>query len=334
MIPEQIEKIKDFLPCSPLLELNDPWLKPFNISVSIKRDDLIDSRISGNKFRKLKHALIRFHDNEFEGIVSFGGPWSNHLHALSAVAEKYKIPFVAIVRGEKPAIPSHTLNDILKSGTRVVYVTREQYRQFRTLAEEGRLHKHEFFQRWSDYMLIPEGGCSVDSLLGVAEIITEITDEIAVKQLPSFDAIYSACGTAATLAGLSLGLSNSPTTQLIGIAALRAGKSLQQNVRRLLSDYGQPASDNWLINDDYHFGGFAKINIELTDFMKQIFERTGLITEPVYTAKTLFAVYQHIAQGKFPSGSRIMMLHTGGLQGLRGFHGKGIDNLISTAGYA
>lgn len=329
MIPEQIEKIKDYIPSSPLIELNDPWLKPFNISVSIKRDDLIDSRISGNKFRKLKHALIRYHVNEYEGIVSFGGPWSNHLHALSAVAEKYKIPFVAIVRGEEPITPSHTLHDILKSGTRIVYVTREQYRQFRTLAEEGQLHQHEFFKKWSDYMLIPEGGCSTDSLLGVAEI----TEEIAAEQQHSFDTIYTACGTAATLAGLSLGLVNFPDTQLTGIAALRAGKSLPQNVRRLLSDHGQSASDNWLINDDYHFGGFAKFNSELTNFMNQIFERTGLITDPIYTAKTLYALYQHIAQGKFSSGRRIMMLHTGGLQGLRGFRGKGIDNLISAAGY-
>jgi len=329
MIPEQIEKIRDFLPNSPLIELNDPWLKQFNISVSIKRDDLIDSRISGNKFRKLKHALVRFHNDGYKGIVSFGGPWSNHLHALSAIAEKYKIPLVAIVRGEEPTTPSHTLNDILKSGTRVVYVMREQYRQFRALAEEGRLHQHEFIKQWPDYMLIPEGGCSIDSLLGVAEIAEEITAETQL----GFNAIYSACGTAATLAGLSLGLANSPNTQLTGIAALRAGKSLQLNVRRLLADYGQPASDNWLINSNYHFGGFAKFNSELTDFMNQIFERTGLITEPIYTAKTLFALYQHIEQGKIPSGSRIMMLHTGGLQGLRGFRGKGIDNLIAAAGF-
>ena len=325
MIPEQLADIKNFSPNSPLIKLDDAWLEQYKVEVFIKRDDLIDSKISGNKFRKLKYALSRYHQSNYSGIISFGGAWSNHLHALAAVAEKFTIPTVAIVRGQKPEQPSSTLNDILQSGITIQYVTRSEYRDFRALSEQGKLQQHPLFNQWPNYMLIPEGGCSIDALKGVAEITTEDTDK--------FDAIYLACGTGATLAGLSLGLANKPDTQLIGIAALRAGTSLQQNVQRLLTAHGQAYSENWSIDDHFHFGGFAKINPELVTFINDLYDRCGLITEPIYTGKTLFALYQHIQQGRFPENTKIMMLHTGGLQGLRGFQGKGVEQLINAAGF-
>ncbi|RLA05342.1 MAG: 1-aminocyclopropane-1-carboxylate deaminase/D-cysteine desulfhydrase [Gammaproteobacteria bacterium] len=316
MTPEQLKDFSNYFPNTPLSKLDDPWLQQFNVSVVIKRDDLIDSRISGNKFRKLKHALIRYQAGDYSGIVSFGGPWSNHLHATSAVTEKLAIPLVAIVRGEQPKSPSDTLNDIVESGANVQYVSRVLYREMRHFAEQGKLEQHPFIEPWSDYMIIPEGGCSEDALAGVAEIISE-DDE-------SFDAIYLACGTGATLAGVSVGLGDNPSTKLVGIAALKGGNSLQENVQRLLQGQAQPYTNNWMIDKNFHFGGFAKTSPELIDFMNQLYKRTGLVTEPVYTGKTLFALYQHIEQGQFQPASKIMMIHTGGLQGLRGFKDKGL----------
>ena len=329
MIPDELSELKKFSPDSPFTKLNDHWLEHYQVEVYVKRDDLIDRNISGNKFRKLKYALIRYHENSYSGIISFGGPWSNHLHALASVAQKYNIPTIAIIRGQKPDTPSSTLDDIQQSGVSIHYVSRNEYREFRQLSEQDKLEQHSIFKQWPNYMVIPEGGCSKDALRGVADIITEVTNEYHDK----FDAVYLACGTGATLAGLSVGLADKPDTQLIGIAALRAGQSLQQNVQRLLKVHGQLASDNWLIDDNFHFGGFAKIKAELIDFMNLLYQRSGLITEPVYTGKCLYALYQHIQQGRYPAKSKIMMLHTGGLQGLRGFHGKGVDQLINAAGF-
>jgi len=320
MLPEKLDDLIYQHPDTPLMVLDDPWLDPYNVRIFIKRDDLIDSRVSGNKLRKLKYALRRYQKSGYSGIISFGGSWSNHLHATSCVAEKYSIPMIAIVRGEVPPTPSATLIDIQLSGTSIHHVSRSDYREFRALAEQERLSESDFIQQWPDYMVIPEGGCSSDAITGVADIITE--DEI------DFEAIYLACGTGATLAGLAVGLANQPDTRLTGIAALKAGDSLMQNVQRLLDHHQFGYSNNWRINDQFHFGGFAKTTPELIEFMCHLYERTGLISEPVYTGKTLFALYQHIQQGHFAAGSKVMLLHTGGLQGLRGYQNKGLEQLI------
>lgn len=320
MLPDNIQAISTFLPNSPLLQLDDPWLKKFDINLFIKRDDLIDERVSGNKFRKLKYALSHYSESNYKGIVSFGGPWSNHLHALSQLTNLYNIPFVAIIRGEKPANLSDTLKDIIQSGADIHYVSRSNYSEFRAHTDQGILPLHPYMQQWSEHMLIPEGGATKDALAGVAEILSE--------EKRQFDAIYVPCGTATTLAGLSLGLAEHSQTKLVGIAALKAGNSLVDNVRRLISEEGINRKHNWEIYQDFHFGGFAKINDELVTFMNELYERTTLITEPIYTGKTLFALYRHIEQGLYNKGSQIMMIHTGGLQGLRGYRGRGLDELI------
>ncbi|PCJ45786.1 MAG: hypothetical protein COA74_15045 [Gammaproteobacteria bacterium] len=323
MIPETLEKIADFKPNTPLLKLDDSWLEPYDISLYIKRDDLIDNIISGNKFRKLKYSLSQYESSNYAGIVSFGGPWSNHLHALASLAKLYKIPLVTIIRGEKPPVLSDMLSDIIEAGAEVHYVSRVDYKDCRDALERGNLKQHSLIKQWKNYLVIPEGGATNNALAGVAEILTE-NDQV-------FDAIYLACGTATTLAGLSIGLPNNSVTKIIGIAALKAGNSLEHSVQRLLKENGVLTSEqkNWVIDHQFHFGGFAKVKPELLEFMKGLFERTQLITEPVYTGKTLYALYHHIEEGYFTPGSQIMMLHSGGLQGLRGYKDMGINEMIN-----
>jgi len=137
-----------------------------------------------------------------------------------------------LVRGHRPTKPGHTLIDIEQSGTEVHYVSRTDYRELRAYREEDKLAEHPLLKRWENHMIIPEGGSFTDALLGVADIISEDNEK--------FDAIYTACGTGATLAGLSLGLAAYPETQLTGIAALKAGSSLQENAQNLLTSYGKP----------------------------------------------------------------------------------------------
>ena len=315
MLPNNLKDLINYLPNTPLEELNDPWLKQYQVRISVKRDDLIDSRLSGNKLRKLKFAIAKYDKSIHQGILTFGGPWSNHLHAASYLADKYSLPFVAIVRGEEPRVKSDTLEDIIASGAIVHYVSRVEYREMRDLINKKNYFQHPLLEPFSDHMIIPEGGNSIDALKGVTEILSEVTD--------NFDAIYLAVGTGATLAGLAMGLADNTMTKLVGVAALKAGDSLEKNVERLLP--GRLKFNNWCIEKEFHFGGFARINQQLIDFINQIHQQTGLVTEPVYTAKALFALYQHIKMGRYPPGSHIMFIHTGGLQGLRGFKGKGID---------
>ena len=316
MLPNKLKDLNNYLPNTPLESLDDPWLEKYHVKISVKRDDLIHSRLSGNKLRKLKFVVAKYNQSFHKGLLTFGGPWSNHLHATSYLAEKYSIPFVAIVRGEKPKELSDTLTDIISSGANIHYVSRKDYRLMRELINRGEYLQHPLLASLDNYLMIPEGGNTVEALEGVAEIINETVDV--------FDAIYLGVGTGATLAGLAMGLSDNEKTKLVGVAALKADDSLENNVKKLLS-YSLRYSNNWHIDKQFHFGGFAKINQQLVDFINQIYHQTGLITEPIYTAKALFSLYQHIKEGRYSPGSHIMFLHTGGLQGLRGFKGKGID---------
>ena len=326
MLPSQLKELVSYCPNSPLIKLNDPWLDVHKVEVFIKRDDLIHSNISGNKFRKLKNTLLRY-EQHHNGILSFGGAWSNHLHALSYLTHTMDIPNVAIIRGHPPKQPSDTIKDLMRLGTTIHYVSNEEFRNIRILSDNDQLQTHGLLKQYADYFIIAEGGRSEDALTGVAEIISE-------QDYSACTALYLACGTGTTLAGLCQGLAEQSSTKVVGIAALKAGDSLMNNVAQLLKHSHTPFSKNWIIEDQYHFGGFAKTSHELFEFMLDIYHRTGLITEPVYTAKALYALYQHISERRYRSGSKIVMLHTGGLQGLRGFKGKGIDELIAVASEA
>ncbi len=324
MYTNHLDQLINFQPNSPLQKLDDPWLEQFNVSVSIKRDDLIDPIVSGNKFRKLKYILSQYDGKKYAGIVSFGGAWSNHLHALAHLTQHYKIPMTALVRGEKPKVLSDSLLDIDKTGAKIEFVNRIDYRDIRALSLSEELCRHPRLADYQDFFIIPEGGYSGDALAGVADIAIEICGENK-----TFDALYLASGTATTLAGLCIGFAEEPNIELVGVAAIKAAGSLTDNVQQLLRQQTKRYTTNYCVNDDFHCGGFAKTNNDLTQFMLGIYRRTGLLTEPVYTGKALLALYHNIENGIIKEGSNVLFLHTGGLQGLRGYRDKCIDELIA-----
>lgn len=301
MHPELIKLEKTFTP-SILTKINDPLLVQYQIELWMKRDDLLHPVISGNKWRKLKYILEHALSLDVETIISMGGAYSNHLHALAYVGKVLGLKTVGLVRGERPEALTPTLLDMKNWGMELKFVSRSDYRLLRQYKGWHDLPGLKFGQYW-----LPEGGAQALALKGVAELVADIGI--------SYDTFCVPCGTGTTLAGI---IDAAPERgAVLGFAALKNAGFLTKEVDAMLSQ----SRNNWQINFDYHFGGFAKINAELSVFIEDFELKTTIPLEPVYTGKMMYAVYDLIKKHYFKPGQRIIALHTGGLQGKRGFNG-------------
>ncbi|MEO9945979.1 pyridoxal-phosphate dependent enzyme [Paraglaciecola sp.] len=273
------------------------------IQLSIKRDDQIHSIISGNKWRKLHHTLEQAVKQNTKHIVSFGGGFSNHLHALGYCCHQLNIQFTAIVRGDYSKNLSPMLQDLLDWKTDVQYVDRVTYKKRTNIEYIQQLQK-----QYPRALLIPEGGSQQQALQGVANIITELPQ--------TYDYIIAPVASGGTLAGLIKGVSTySPTTQVLGIGVLKGQGYLEELVASLLPN--RQACNNWHINHDFHFGGYAKSTTELHEFCSDFLKQTHIPIEPVYSGKLIFALKRLIFEEFFPANAKVLILHTGGLQGAR-----------------
>jgi 1-aminocyclopropane-1-carboxylate deaminase len=290
-------------PPSILTKIHDAFLARKGVELWLKRDDLLHPVVSGNKWRKLKYTLDHALSLGIGTLVSMGGNHSNHLHALAYVGAALGLGTVGYVRGECPEPLSPTLADLQHFGMELAFVTRTDYRHLREYQSWDSLPCLKSGQYW-----IPEGGAGKLALHGVAEMVREI--DIA------YDVICVACGTGATMAGIIKAVPGE--TKVLGIAALKNGGFLNGEIEKLL---GQPYG-NWQLCLDYHFGGFAKVQPELLAFMHDFEAKTGILIEPLYTGKMLYALYDLIGKGYFERGQRLVAVHTGGLQGRRGLAGN------------
>ena len=285
---------------SALTQVNDPWLAQRRIELWLKRDDLIHPIISGNKWRKLKYILQHVLSVNADTLISMGGAYSNHLHALAFAGQQLGINTIGLVRGEAPSVLNPTLQDVLSWGMTLNYVTRVNYRELRHYKHWQALPGLSAGQYW-----LPEGGAVELALQGVAELVTEMNQPDAILCVP--------CGTGTTLAGI---IANSaPTMTILGFAALKGAGFLNPDVHALLpldKHFGK-----WSINLDYHCGGFGKVTQELLQFMQRFEYTTGIALDHVYTGKMLLGIYDLITQGYFKAGQKIIAVHTGGLQGAR-----------------
>jgi 1-aminocyclopropane-1-carboxylate deaminase/D-cysteine desulfhydrase-like pyridoxal-dependent ACC family enzyme len=289
---------------SPLEKLEEALFSEKQITVYLKRDDLIHQHIQGNKWRKLKYNLYQARLNKLNTLLTFGGPYSNHIYAVAAAAKLFHFRAIGIIRGNEPEAKSSTLQFASQQGMELYYMDKEMYR------EKEKPENIESLQvQIGDFYYVPEGGTNLYALEGVAEII----DEIHVP----YDILCTACGTGGTLAGLVAGLKGEK--QVIGFSALKGADKLTERVNELVNDYGGETFNNFQINFDYHFGGYAKVKPELIDFIKRFKLRHDIYLEPVYTGKMLFGLYNLIEQNSFEPGTRIVALHTGGLQGINGY---------------
>jgi 1-aminocyclopropane-1-carboxylate deaminase/D-cysteine desulfhydrase-like pyridoxal-dependent ACC family enzyme len=289
---------------SPLESLNHPLFAEKEINVYIKRDDLIHPEISGNKWRKLKHNLREAKAQNRKTILTFGGAYSNHISATSAVGKIFKLKTVGVIRGEETLPLNPTLLQAKKDGMRFLYVSRTDYRKKNTPEFITKLK-----EKLGDFYTIPEGGGNKLGVKGCNDIVNEIDI--------NFDYILTDCGTGATLAGICDVLK--VNQKAIGIPVLKGGEFIKNEVKLLLGDTYNRIETQYSLETGYHFGGYAKYNQELILFMRNFFIETNIKTDPVYTGKLFYAFVDLAKKNYFKRGSTIVVVHTGGLQGIEGF---------------
>ncbi|MEP2653622.1 MAG: pyridoxal-phosphate dependent enzyme [Paraglaciecola sp.] len=288
---------------SPEHSLKAAWLEKKALTLTLKRDDLIHPVISGNKWRKLIYALKDAKQNQVQHIISFGGGFSNHLHALGYCCHQLNIKFTAIVRGDYSLNLSPMLNDLLNWQTDVKYVNRITYKK-----RGDPTYLQQLKEEYPKSLIIPEGGSQLQALKGVAEIITELQQ--------NYDYIVAPVASGGTLAGLiASAAAITPKTQVIGVGVLKGKGYLEELVSSFLPS--GVVCNNWQINHDYHFGGYGKTTPELNTFCNDFLSHHSIRVEPVYSGKLCFAVKDLIHNDYFPKSSKILALHTGGLQGAR-----------------
>jgi len=286
---------------SPVQQINDTLFDEQGFKVFIKRDDLIHPIISGNKWRKLKYTLKKALAQNKNHLVTFGGAYSNHLLATAAAAAKFGFKATGIVRGE--VVENDTLFLCRLHGMQLLFTDRENYRDKQAL-----FNKH--FGDDTDAFFIDEGGASPEGAQGCSELVNELTEQ--------YDHIFCACGTGTTAAGIINGLQQHQlNTQFNAIPVLKNGDFLADEINNLLL---QPADYN--LHTDYHFGGYGKTTPELIAFIKNFIAAKGILIEPIYTGKMIYAVYDLATKNYFKPGNRILIIHSGGIWGLLGMKDK------------
>lgn len=286
---------------SPVQQLTDPLFVEKEIEVYIKRDDLIHPFISGNKWRKLKYILRKAQIEKKNHLVTFGGAYSNHLLATACAAAKFGFKSTGVVRGEPVE------NDVLMFcqlfGMQLQFISRENYR-------DKVLYFTDAFKNDLNAYFIDEGGASPEAVQGSAELIDELQD--------NYNHIFCASGTGTTVAGLIKGIKHKKLDSNIhSVPVLKNGSFLKQDISKYLN-----AEDEFQIHLDYHFGGYAKTEPELLNFIKKFASAHGILLDPVYTGKLFFAIYDLINKDFFKKNEKILAVHTGGLFGILGMSEK------------
>lgn len=277
--------------------LKDKLLLQKNITLAVLRLDKIHSVVSGNKLFKLHYFLQEAGAAAHKTILTFGGAYSNHLVATAYACKAAGLKSIGIVRGEEPAQLSLTLQHCISYGMQLKYVSRAVYEK---KEESGFIQA--LLQEFGYCTIIPEGGYSEAGAQGAALIWKLIEQN-------TWTHIITASGTATTLAGLLLGAN---TETIIGVPVLKGMTDIETRIQFCGAGEKLPQLQ---IADDYHFGGYAKKTPELLSFMNAIWQQQQLPTDFVYTAKMLYAVFDKIKKDQFSTGSKILCLHTGGLQG-------------------
>ncbi|WP_076000847.1 1-aminocyclopropane-1-carboxylate deaminase/D-cysteine desulfhydrase [Pseudohalioglobus lutimaris] len=283
----------------------DPVLGVSMRNVTVLRLDLLGGSAPGNKVFKLRGSLRAAQARGIKRILSFGGAWSNHLHALAAVGAELDLETVGVVRGAETETPA--LEDMRRWGMQIVPVSRETYRR---RFDSDWLADLE--QRHAPCLVVPEGGAGADGLRGCLEIADMVNRSGRI-----FSRVLVPVGTGTTLAGLIAGLRGSP--EVFGVAALKGARDLEERVQEYLHASGLPARVSWQIIHDAHCGGFARTSAELRAFMLAFESVQRLPLEPVYTGKMLYALHSRLAQGRWAEDEPVLVVHTGGLQGRRGY---------------
>ena len=281
------------------------------MTLFIKREDLVDYELGGNKWRKMKYNLEAAIQQNHNTLLTFGGAYSNHIYATAAAGKRLGLNTIGIIRGEAYQPLNPTLQFASNCGMQLEYADRASYRKKTSQEYIDRLR-----EKHGRFYLLPEGGSNVLAIKGCAEISKEIIEETN----GNFDIICSACGTGGTLAGIIHGLE--ARQKAIGFPALKGGDFLSKEIKNFLQLADSESTAQWQLNTDYHFGGYAKTTPELWHFIEQFKKDFDVPLDGVYTGKMFYGLFDLIKKGFFPKGCRIIAIHSGGLQGNLGFTSK------------
>lgn len=277
---------------TPVEPVSTEFLRSGGVQVYLKRDDLIHPFVSGNKWRKLKYNIESVLQGMYTGVVTFGGAYSNHLIATACACASAGIPCIGLVRGDElNPTSNYVLRLCHEFGMELKFVSRQAYRDKEALAED-------FSTR--GYWVVPEGGANEEGVKGCEEILPEGNE--------NWDHVVVAVGTATTFAGIIR--SAEEQTVVHGIAALKGADYLME----MVSSYTDKT--NWRLHTNYAQGGFGKFDNDLLAFNKQFASETGVLLDPVYTGKMMWALYNLIKRGEIGVGQKVLCIHTGGMTGV------------------
>lgn len=299
---------------APVQLLHWPLMERHGVAIALKREDLLHPQLGGNKFYKLHGHLRRHQNHSSQPILSFGGAYSNHLYALAAAGRLYGFPTIGVVRGDRPQCLSPTLADAERWGMRLHFVSRAAYRQ---------KHSAAFIQglqsKYGPFYSVPEGA---GDQAGAEGCVTWAQGALALAPWRP-TAVCVAAGTGATLAGV---LAGSGGVDVYGFSVLKGRPTETQELRHKVLALAQSVGSQppkqlpaLHLESDYHCGGYARFPLYLREFAAELEQQLAVPLDPVYTAKLFWGVAQKVLCGEFPSGSRLLLLHTGGLQGRRGY---------------
>ncbi|WP_457977438.1 pyridoxal-phosphate dependent enzyme [Ectopseudomonas composti] len=306
-------QIPHWRPQAPLQKLTLPWLEAAGVELACLRLDLVDPLVSGNKWFKLAPYLEQAAAIGAQGLISLGGAHSNHLHALAAAGQRFGFASVGLLRGEAQQTP--TVDDLQRMGMQLHWLGYGGYRA---------RHQPDFWTPWLaryvGFQVVGEGGLGLQGARGCSCLLAMAEAQLADIGWPDFDAWWLAAGTGTTLAGLLLA---EQRHQVFGAQAVPSGHGVASQVATLLNEAGASGRSYQLI--EAARAGFARLDEPLRQFILETEQASGVPLEAVYTGKALMALRDFCKSGQLARGSRLIFIHTGGLQGRRALMGASAD---------
>ena len=294
---------------SPALRLPSPIVSlpdfSHSYNVFVKQEDLIHREFGGNKWRKLKYNIKNYHQQDYKTMITFGGPFSNHIAASASVCKAYDIPSVGIIRGTYKDPGNPTLLMATNNGMKLHHVPKSDYR----LKIESELVQR-IINRYKKPMIVPEGGNNAEGIEGMRDLMVEIYNYPV-----TFDIIAVAAGTGATAAGIINYAKVSSDTKVIIINVLK-NESLTAEIKSKSNN----EKLNWQVTGDYHFGGYAKTTEELRLFAQQFLDTYNMRLDHIYNSKLFYAMRDMLDKDFIRKGSNVLLINTGGHQGIRAYN--------------
>jgi 1-aminocyclopropane-1-carboxylate deaminase len=273
--------------------LNHALFVDAGVQVSVLNEYQNHPHVAGNKWWKLRDNITKAADHPSKTMITFGGAYSNHIYATAAACNEAGLQSIGIIRGE--TVVNKTLSFARAQGMKLEFVSRGDYQKKTSVDFNDWLTA-----KFGEHYLVPEGGTN--------EYAVNACKDWGRKLLSiDFDSVYVAVGTVGTVAGLIKGINSE--REVIGVPVLKNDGHVEQAIMELIGN-----ADNWKLLNEYHFGGYAKAPQELKDYCQWFRSQFNITIEPVYTGKLFRAVFDQIKKGQIRRGSKILVIHTGGLQ--------------------